>query len=453
MCTTTDNDNEESLRLLLEHCPASSRYYSPSNTIINTNTPSSVTLSQYYSTPIHPTLVSDDEGDLPLHFAVCNGVESRILTVLTSSLGDARSALVRNSQGRLAIDDLIAWYVDLMDESNSEEESEEELDSEEEDEDSEEADIDKGVEFESEEVRPKEQCATVPQLVSNMFRSMLLLLCRDVSWRRDLWDRMHVLIQAAARAISGNSSQLEPYCPVHAAVLATKHANFPALALVASTLVVELSDGAASGQPRWDGSQEDARMTKALSSVDSLGHLPLHLACSKSNSSPHIRDTNQDPSYPLIPTLRLNPELVRWNTPALPCSMIQFLLHYYPSAARTPTPEGRISLHLVLECNDYTDSGINGLQHRYYDHHAAHEQYDDVKMLLKACPEALATPDMTTHMYPFQTAAASSNSSPAMVTSPTTKELLPNKARLLSLENTYRLIMEDPSLCRVLKKY
>ena len=79
-----DEANQDTLCLFLEQC----------------HTPES---------GVHPTMVVDYDGDLPLHFAACSGVSPAMLNTLIS-LGDPRSALVQNSLGRLAVDEYIEWF-------------------------------------------------------------------------------------------------------------------------------------------------------------------------------------------------------------------------------------------------------------------------------------------------------------------------------------------------------
>ena len=112
--------------------------------------------------------------------------------------------------------------------------------------------------------------------------------------------------------------------------------------------------------------------------------------------------------------------------------MISYLLHLCPESAQIPNREGRLPLQLFL------DGG--------YD--ANYDRMDnplicvDFERLLAACPESIRTPDICSHMYPFQTAAASKSELQEEDGSSSDPE------RLKSIEMTYRLILEDPSLCR-----
>ena len=200
-------------------------------------------------------------------------------------------------------------------------------------------------------------------------------------------------------------------------VVLTKYFDFPALALVASI-------------------QMTTDTSEALLEEDPCGLLPLHWAC---GNITHLLSLSEQ--YP-VSTCK---ETVHWNT-QLPCSMIRYLLHLCPESARVPTPEGRLPLHLFL------DGGYDE-RCRNYNQNESKQTYtwDDVKELLIACPDALRTPDVDSHLYPFQAAAAARTSSPQSdgercVDQRGTHGV--EGTRLKSLEITYRLIMEDPSLCR-----
>ncbi len=69
--------------------------------------------------------------------------------------------------------------------------------------------------------------------------------------------------------------------------------------------------------------------------------------------------------------------------------------------------------------------------------------------MLKKFPDALGTLDAISRLYPFQVAAASYPSSPDSAQTCTTEPQM----GLLSPDNTYQLIMEDPLLlCQIIEK-
>jgi len=426
-----DGKNEESIRLLLEQCQ--------SHATISDDRP-------------HPTMIRDSEDDLPLHFAACNGAPSSLLHILTTSLGDPRSTLVRNYRGRLPIDDYINSYLDNFDEFRTEESSTD-SDWEEEDESSSVSSNGSWINTESgtlQERDPLQERDLEKHILCHFgFLSSPLISCES-----GMWQPMWVLIQAAlsARTYSGNTvqhgsdetqerdnmyAQLQPSeLPIHAAVIATKYANFPALALIASMFRNDTHDRETYGR---DNNQP-------LLEKDWYGNLPLHWACAFNGDVAHNDGTHGGPMNPMTNQCKA---IVRWNTKFLPFTMIEYLLDREPTAARIPTRRGRLPLHLLVERGN---AALNTHLLEYDttkdgDGDACIRQpWDDIKLLLKECPEALVKPDPTCHLYPFQIAAASSNTSYASMscTGP--------QAELLSLEITFRLIMEDPSLlCQIIE--
>lgn len=223
-----ESDNEETLRLILEECQT------PTN-------------------GVHPTMVLDNEGDLPLHFATTYSSPS-MLQVLTS-LGDCRATLIRNSLGRLAIDNLIESYTDndemsttSMDDGDDSS-GEDDDESSEDDSDSDESggednsSDDGGGSYHSESFDMYRNDLSINALHRG-FDMKIPLFMRDKfalrkNWKRELWSPMRVLIEAAAVAITkGNCIDGdEPLLPpVHSAVVAIKYASFPAIALYTSIL-------------------------------------------------------------------------------------------------------------------------------------------------------------------------------------------------------------------------
>ena len=115
--------------------------------------------------------------------------------------------------------------------------------------------------------------------------------------------------------------------------------------------------------------------------------------------------------------------------------MIEYLLHSQPTAARVPTRQGRLPLHLLVEDNSSA---------------SVQTTWDDIQLLLRAYPEALWTPDGLSGLYPFQLAASAAASGP----SPDNPSLTcTDQSGLHSLEISYRLVQENPSLlCQILEK-
>ena len=353
---------------------------------------------------------------------------------------------MRNTCGRLPVDDLITWYADM-----NQGESDNDSDSAEDYEDGDESASDCS-EIEAEERFNSNPNELITEALIAMLAPSSVQNPSDADWamvepslsqhcKYYLWDRMWILIQSGANYIIAATSD-DQLCnlhskpkldPIGASIYVTKLAKFPAIALVASVLLVR--DNLADVDVESDSNMTLADYTRmALLQEDSVGLLPLHLAC---GNVPKI--------LPSCDTISLNNYLcdanvsqprtltgaVLWNTDKLPCSMISYLLHLCPESARIPSPEGRLPLQLFL------DGG--------YD--ASYDRMDDplicvdFERLLTACPESIRTPDICSHMYPFQTAAASGSKLES-------EDSPPNPERFKTIEMTYRLILEDPSLCR-----
>jgi len=471
-----DSKNEEVLRSLLEQCQPLSA-----------------------DDRVHPTMICDNEGDLPLHFATCNGAPPSLLHTLTNNvLGDARSSMVRNSQGRLAVDDFIEWYMDslgehIMNQQVSEGDDLSEMES---DDDS---DGGESSSVSSNSSSTKKESGTFTNNTDNAhegdFEDYVScnfgFLHSATNWESELWDPLWVLIQAAATATrnsarNGQQTTVETqmqsdnnaWLPIHAAVIATKYANFPALTLAASIVRNGVGDDE-------DGNDEDrncvSQRLTALLEEDCYGYLPLHWACGgdissllsshptsngacvdmsdgrwsvqtcahSNNSATALNEANRGP---LNPSTSQCKELVRWNTKNLP-TMIEYLLHCEPSAARIPTRQGRLPLHLLVEDGNSFNLVHTMLQSNEQDSgddEFFRQPWDDIVAILKEFPDALGTPDTISHLYPFQLAAASLNPSALNPTQTCSTE---PQSGLLPLENTYRLIMEDPSLlCQILEE-
>ena len=460
-CYETD---ERVLRYILEQCPL---------------------FSDSKDNKIHPSMIGDNEGDLPLHYALSSCAPPAFLAILTA-LGDKRSTLIPNSQHQLPIDVLIEWYHDNLEDFLEKENTDSDESEEEEEDDDDENGSDDDDESNSSESdtnlylsrREENGCNLLE--CNNLCRDFFPLnsfgkyyLCPGKSsgqimqglisegsnsrdfWESDLWKQTIVLIDAAAAAIvnsSGNArtNSAEPYSsilqsnPLHAAVIAAKY-GFPAFALTMASPL-------------------DSNFRNEMAATYCLGYLPLHWACgditlplNSAYSRQKKYQTQQNPS-----TEQYN-EVVRFNTNKLRISLVQYLLLLCPEAARIPTKEhGDLPLHLFLQDKrtlwiyltktqlgeplDANDTLFDPLQSTLTATISPDTPWctpwDEMKSLLSACPEALSTPSMKTHLYPFQLAATTSHSLP-----PDEEDAgVQKKTRLLSLENTYRLILEDPSV-------
>ena len=415
---------------------------------------------------VHPTMIRDDDGDLPLHFACCNGAPASLLRVMTtaSSGGDPASATVRNSKNRLAVDDYIEWCADGMNDGRgmsrggAEETSEggdEYVEDEESEDDSDDvgdsdsdSDSDSCGGSESSSVPSNRALVHFSRRLPRDVMEILSATCGESDLRAAMW----VLIHAAATAVGNSALNNEEHThdegkkqmptgsllPIHAAVIATKYSNFPALALAACIWWRKIDNDDEDG---GDNLLED----------DSYGYLPLHWACGDISlllTAGHISSevsSSRRRWYTSCTTGSYNPStsqcgaLARFNTGDIPCSIIEFLLECEPAAVRTSTRDGRLPLHLLVADSNLSatvrtpsnevNNGGGDFSNR--------QPWDDIKFLLKEYPEALGTPDKKSNLYPFQVAAASSTG---------------QSDGLASLENTYRLIMEDPSLlCQLLE--
>jgi len=364
---------------------------------------------------VHPLMVCDDDGDLPLHFACCNGANELLLRVMTTpGIGDPMSATIRNSKQRLAIDDFIEWFVENIEENDA---------SEGEDEASSDNDVD---------------CVDISNEISDSWDdSWDKIIIRQVHGRRSEYDElvnlsyglpravmkllilfdlhlfkvMAVLSEAAARDVG--------YCegmnyfhthPIHTAVIATKYFDFPILALTScmwSRVVYE------------NRSHENMLLEE-----DSYTFLPLTWACAGA-----MRVTFYSAVDSISHTFgQMNrtcwrkyfaecPATIRFNTMGIG-SMIEFLMSCEPDAACETTRDGMLPLHRLVA--DSSGGDIIWEQ----------QVWNDIKILLKEFPESIGMPDPTNRLYPFQIAAMAS-----------------------SLTNTFLLMMEYPSLlCQLLER-
>jgi hypothetical protein len=398
----SDDSHEEVLHLLLE------RLEKENDKLKLFNWQQCGISSTKAETKLHPLLIQDDDGDTPLHFACGNGASVSLLTTLTTHPGSPYAVVVRNTERKLAVDELITWYTENDDESGSEngdDDSNSGSDSSQISTDREEEDI------------TKVQYLNPEDIVTQALHSFVVPIAQSSSehCKCNFVDRMRVLIQAGGKCIglSAQSFDIIEQNRIHVSVIVTKCFNFPAVALVSSllSLIDELDES--DSQNDFD-TKHYAKM--ALLQQDS-GFLPLHWACGGIKGILSSEATISDTDHNSMTTSNLA-GTSRWGV-QVGCSMISYLLNLCPESARVPDRAGRLPLHLFLD-------------DAYYN------SREDLVTLLKAYPEALRTPDVQSHMYPFQTAAAATN------------EL--NNNTLKSLDVIYCLIREDPSLCRAMDK-
>ena len=354
---------------------------------------------------IPATMISDNDGDLPLHYSACCGASSaQIIRIL--AMEAPQSTLVKNNLGRLAIDDYIEWYIDSGNDNEDirSDSSEAEGDSD----DSESSSSTSSNESEMQSIDDNLEHQLVPPFMSGLFK-----LRRN--WKNELWSPIYVLVEAAVAAIfsrngSEQSNTRGQLLPIHAAVVACKYAHFPALALHTTVL-------------RSDGDINfNTEITKPLLKEDLFGYLPLRWACGDIPSLLSFDTSNDDHVDKNKLVTSKHKQLARFNTYTLPHSMIEYLMYVEPAAARRRTRDGRLPLHLLVE--DGSSS------------------WDDITLLLKEYPESLVEQDAVSKLYPFLVAAASSSKSSSRN----------NANGLIQLENTFRLIMEDPSLlCQLIE--
>jgi hypothetical protein len=398
---------------------------------------------------IHPTMIRDDDDDLPLHFACCNGAPPSLLRTMTSSLlGDPASATVRNSNNRLAVDDYIEWYIYEMSGVNRDG-SNEILEGGNEG-------LHDGVEKKPDSV--DDDSNGDPSDLTSLFRLVnalrhfpsetMTIFGFSSREETDFWAAMWVLIHAAAIAVrnsmllhneeqtsveSNNDMPNSSLLPIHAAVIATKYSNFPALSLA---LCIWWRMKNVRSEYRGDTLLEE----------DSYGYLPLHWACgdvsrlvvagllsgeaslsqSRSCRTPCTNSGNN-------PSTKQCGALARFNTIDIPCSIIEFLLECDPAAASIPTRCGRLPLHQLV-ADDNLSANVRTPSYEIHggnDTFCRRQPWDDIKLLLVEYPEALGIPDTNSRLYPFQMAAESST--------------------MHSHGLVYSLIIEDPTiLCQLL---
>ena len=147
---------------------------------------------------------------------------------------------------------------------------------------------------------------------------------------------------------------------------------------------------------------------------DEYGNLPLHIACRRTCGynlkEDHLNFDCYEEESPAcscycpcfwndcrIPNYDMNPtELM---------SILDPLLEQYPEAASIPNKDGRLPLHLAIECG--------------------RSWYNGVKILYRAAPDVIRSQDPLTGLYPFQLALTS---------------------KKCDLTTAYQLLHADPSL-------
>ena len=298
--------------------------------------------------PPHPTLMRDDDGDLPLHFACSAGMSAPYLSLLLED--DPLAVHIPNKERKLPIDDLVEWFVDEYGGSLARE---------------------IGLPTSS---GPPIAPSSRPTLPAELF---------------ELWSRVDVLLRATARS--------------------RRHPPPPAAAAAAAPLVWRPVHAAAS-TPSFPSSVLTlaCRMFPgAVGETDERGRTPLHLAAANrpptaqrggkggrlmTSSSPdgsydrgeYEADTDaEEDGAP--PDIGLYEELTRWDV-AGGVSEVRFLVDAFPPAASaTAADGGRLPLHLAV---------------------ASGRPASDALCLLSVHPRALEAADPLTRLYPFMLAAA-----------------------------------------------
>ena len=395
---------------------------------------------------VHPTMVADHDGDLPLHFAACSGASPAMLNTLIS-LGDPMSALVQNSSGRLAVDEYIEWISAELyslgyrgDDNSSSSESETTEGSE-----GYESSMSNSISDADEDDSDSNQTGDKDH-AHDTFSSDMAALRTNWESALPLWTPVRVFTQAAVAAIGGSlmkgeqrsrERELLTTLPhIHSAVVAVKYGNFPAVALYAS--IVQCASNSN------DHGEETRVEDRPFLQEDLYGNIPLFYACGDlstlmpGESIAGLRDALLNKETGTNDISSGSRSLMRFNTDKLTRTMIEDLVHCEPAAVRRRTQDGRLPLHLLAEdaksSSRIVFSGATPVKLRM--------PWEDIKLLLKEYPEALVEPDGVSNLYPFQLAACSCQADSK--TSPLSD--------LISLEYSYRLIKEDPSLlCQLIE--
>ena len=351
----------------------------------------------------HPLLISDNDSDLPLHYACANSgdmnAKCEIIRLLVEV--EPRSVLVANSMGRLAIDEHILAYLSEIEEGSqsfSAQESDDESTSSGESASS--SDESEGpVSAQDGESCDKSSGSHEVEGISykNMIHRARNFILKQNDWRLNLWQPMWILTEVAANLIQVR----EDWLPLQAATIATKYAKFPALVLALC-----------------------ANDSYASKEVDSFGHLALHYGCGDVAQLLGAESVQASVNIVEATILKNNgsdavnpgssPYLSRFGSQDFPLTLIQWLVGIAPSTARTKTLN-RLPLHLLLAaCNEM--------------------KWSDVELLLELCPRSLKTRDPT-QLYPFQLASVDEQK-----TKPASEE------QIATIDTTFRLLLKDPSL-------
>jgi hypothetical protein len=406
-------------------------------------------------------LVQDNEGDLPLHYACSHGANAQVLSSLTAPPGARNSIHARNGDGKQPIDELLIWYkgVFSMNGRGQFDSDEEQFDSDEEEssddtsdsDDSKDDHEDDAADVSPSDPNPEEmimtamKCMFVQPLVENDSERTSVHLSLTPHCKYYLWDRMWVLIRAGAQFIMEvtgcNQADCSELSQIHAAIMVTKYFDFPAIALVASVL---MQRDILTEDPQHNNTILSQLLIETMLQESTQGLLPLHVACNNILDRVPWKKTNRRENSYLFHYIAMTscwPETVRWHTGRFQCSMIAYLLHLCPESASVPSKDGQLPLHLYL----------NGGFEVYDTKYQRHLIWKDVKKLLEACPAAIRTPDTSSHLYPFQTAAAAADSSTSSHADENGiddgDKSSSESDQLTLLELTYLLILEDPSLC------
>ena len=337
----------------------------------------------------HPLLISDNDSDLPLHYACANSedIEAKCQIVRLLVEAEPRSVLVANSVGRLAIDEHILAYLDEVEAEESDDESTssgESLSS------SEESEYSGAVEDGESCDKPKGS-HEIEDINRNMIHRARNFIMKQNGWTLKLWQPIWILTEAAANFINVR----EEWLPVQAATIAIKYAKYPALVLALCA-------------------------KDSYESVDLHGHLALHYGCGDVAELLGAEGIQASVNLVEVTILKNNvnpgssPYLRRFGSQDFSLTLIQWLVGIAPGTARTKTLS-RLPLHLLLAaCNE--------------------KNWSDIELLLELCPGSLRTRD-STRLYPFQLASVNER------TTPPTKE-----EELATMDRTFRLLLHDPSL-------
>mmetsp|Transcript_6871 Transcript_6871/g.8678 ORF Transcript_6871/g.8678 Transcript_6871/m.8678 type:complete len:378 (+) Transcript_6871:444-1577(+) len=293
----------------------------------------------------HPLLLSDNDSELPIHYACEAGSHPDYLKLILGVNEDNFNYLLSKStfhvsdvQCKLPVDCLLCWFIDEFDEEIA---NFLQLDSIED------------VGFDSYTMYLNNQ----ENIEQNRFEDI-----REIV-EVELWPRVQVLLQAGilSNMHIGNNDQTSHFTilsqlhyPVH---LAASVPNFPPFVLKTAQMLTKAG---------------------SLLETNEDGRIPLHCAASVSvkpiglNFCPTL-------NVPFIPIEH------QWHSKHEPKSMIQYLLQQEDTSASVMNRDGRLALHLAIHSGQDYETGI--------------------KPILEAYTQALTVPDPVTMLYPFMLAA------------------------------------------------